>query len=145
MIMGLMGVMIVVIVYCPILPAGFFKLINKTSFNRWCIASSWLLRQRLLHYISAAALPINLQRHVHDWAWDLAEHLCWCLRFIFSDLGLSLVLLLFGGLISLLVLTLLLSICRLRFWVLRVGWRLRRRHLISASIFSLSARSIAIT
>jgi len=34
MVMGLMGVMIVVIVYCPILPAGFFKLINKASFNR---------------------------------------------------------------------------------------------------------------
>jgi hypothetical protein len=33
MVVILMGVMIVVIVYCPILPAGFLKLIKKASFH----------------------------------------------------------------------------------------------------------------
>ena len=141
-----MGVMIVVIVYCPILPAGFLKLIKKASFhNRWCVTASWFLRKRLFHNISAAALSINLQRHVHDRAWDLAEHLCRCLRFIFTNLGLSLVLWLFGGLIALLLMIwLLVSICGLRFWVLRMSWRLRGRQFISMPFFSVSARCIAI-
>ena len=144
--MILMGAMIVVNVHCPILPAGFLKLIKKTSFhNRWCVAASWLLRKWLLHNVSAAALSINLQGHVHDRARDLAEHLCRCLRFIFTNLGLSLVLLLFGGLCTVLLRIWLLAIqCGLWLWVLRIGWRLRRRQLIPVSVFSVSAWCIAI-